>query len=369
MLMLGLGAVSSVPSAFPDEWMRGAVFFLNSQKDVAVNTTLSALGSARAELGVDTVAIQYMWAAANGTSSSVFADDRTQLAADLETLINAAHGHGLQVLLKPMVVAVNSTTSPRGELVPRLHPTDAAAWFASYEQLLIPTASMAERLGVKALAVGLELEALVSHEASWRALIHKVRGLFKGQLTYSSNPLVNETSSVAFWDAVDYIGAELYLPFVLDPSPNASLILSRAQMVATYSLLLRHFLLDWHAALWPKRKILVTEFGYPSSNIGMRIPWSNPDGHPGSRPLPASCTGVHASNLTAQAAAYDVALSAFAANPTVFNGAFQLWYGTPGTSDWIGDREKPGSLWACGWTPACKSGTVSALRRAFAKTT
>ena len=112
--------------AYPASWMRGSVIYINSQADATQNGTVAGLGQAK-DMGATHVALQYMWAQANSTSSEVYANNRTPTQDGLQALVESAHDIGLGVLLKPMVVGEH------GELMPTLSPTDPAAWFAAAE--------------------------------------------------------------------------------------------------------------------------------------------------------------------------------------------------------------------------------------------
>lgn len=248
-------------------------------------------------------------------------------------------------------------------LFTQVDPADPEAWFTSYANLLLPVARLAESLGVHALAVGIELELFVAKEEErWRSLIKEVRKVFSGSLTYGSEPLRGETSKVPFWDALDFIGVDLYLP-VVDPfKRNASLVVTREEMASTFESLLQRFVLNWY---WKQknlsRKIVVMEIGYPSSNKGMRVPWKLPDeGH--------SCSGDYAANFTAQSTAFEVALQSIGKHSDVFAGVLQFWTGVKSSADFwepgtvIG---APDSQWGCGWNVQGKSSSITVFRNAF----
>jgi hypothetical protein len=51
---------------------------------------------------------------------------------------------------------------------------------------------------------------------------------------------------VPFWPAVDFIGLNVYFPFVLQRGPKAKLKPSRYQMKKTFNLLQERFILSWY---------------------------------------------------------------------------------------------------------------------------
>ena len=229
--------------------------------------------------------------------------------------------------------------------------------------MLLPLARLAESLGVHALAVGIELNLFVAEEEQrWRSLIKEVRKVFSGRLTYGSQPLRGETSVVPFWDALDFIGVDLYFPVVDPYKQNASLIVTRDEMASTFEFLLRRYVLDWY---WQQtdlnRKIVVMEIGYPSSNKGMRVTYLNPaEGQ--------SCSGDYAANFTAQSTAFEVALQSIGKHSDVFAGVLQFWTGLRSSADFwepgvtVGT---PDSQWGCGWNMQGKSSTITVFRKAF----
>lgn len=90
---------------------------------------------------------------------------------------------------------------------------DPAVWrrfFQSYTEFIVEQAAFAERHDVPIFSVGLEYEATTHHEEEWRALIHAVRQVYTGKLTYSAN--WDRVSGIPFWDALDLISVQGYFP-------------------------------------------------------------------------------------------------------------------------------------------------------------
>lgn len=108
-------------------------------------------------------------------------------------------------MLKPHVDVADG--SFRGQL----RPTDPVAWFASYHTMIDHYAALAADGGARTLVVGDELASQSGRTADWRALITEVRRRFAGMLTYGAN-WVDEAEHVGFWDALDTIGVDGYMP-------------------------------------------------------------------------------------------------------------------------------------------------------------
>ncbi len=152
---------------------------------------------------------------------------------EVEYIIREAHARGMRVLLKPHVETLNwAFGNPgRGELRPRGGDWDTL--FASYTDFICHYAQLAEELGVEVLSVGCELETMThafagldDPDARWRRIISQVRGIFSGRLTYSCafggppDATWSSPNHITFWDALDYIGFEIYrgLTYKRDPT-------------------------------------------------------------------------------------------------------------------------------------------------------
>ena len=102
-----------------------------------------------------------------------------------------------------------------------LRPRSVRAWFRSYRRFIQHYASLAERLDVDMLSVGLEYRSLdgPAHAADWRRVIRAVRARFSGSLTYGANG-ADAWTRVRFWDALDLIGIDAYFPLSKGGSPR-----------------------------------------------------------------------------------------------------------------------------------------------------
>ncbi len=105
-----------------------------------------------------------------------------------------------------------------------INPFDKGAWFASYTDVLLPIAEVAENNNVWLMVLGSELVELSSQPPFgsmtpfWSDLISDVRGVFSGSLSYGANSNTNDPNDrfsnekvhVGFWDQLDYIGLSAY---------------------------------------------------------------------------------------------------------------------------------------------------------------
>lgn len=148
------------------------------------------------------------------------------------SIIKQARQRGMKIFLKPHVDPITySPEKPQGR--GDSNPADWPAWYASYEQMVLHYAALAQQAGVEMLAVGTEIDP-AAHEGSgqgpqgggqtqfFRQLISKVRSVYSGKLTYSvSAGKPERAAEVKFWDALDYIGFEPYFP--MTTTPNAGI--------------------------------------------------------------------------------------------------------------------------------------------------
>ena len=257
-----------------------------------------------------------------------------------------------------------------------LNPTDVDAWFASYGALLLNVTRLAHAsaIAVPLLAVGIELLLIAPHTAHWQALIGHLRAsCLRCLLTYDANPLTvpSEQTVVGFWPQLDFVGVDLYFPYVLSRDMNATATMpGRAAMRALYDHILDVKLMQWYRNLSGSLPpLLVAESGYPSSNFGLQSPWlSAPEGCRNASLHLANGYNPYAGNQSAQAAGLSVQFEALTA-PAVaasFAGFVQFWQGYGGTGDGYATRDAPDSSWACGWTTAGKAEPTAMMRAAFA---
>jgi hypothetical protein len=371
VLLSLLVVCASAAGSLPDDWFRGSVYFALNANDFTVDGVLETLKYTQASLpGLTHVPLQWIYKQDNATSNVVRASPKTTPTLDsLRTIIRNVHSLGLKTALKPIVVARDNVQ------MMSLNPSDPVLWMNSYATHFLEVVSVAAAEGVDIISVGIELLIIASskdNEPLWRQLIAATRELCPAcRLTYGSNPLLDETQLVPFWDALDFVGVDLYFPFISPFAPAGTPMPDEAGMQAFYNLVLEKHLLNWYVP-WetnftrifgrPAPKLVVMESGYPSTNIGMRTPWLPADNC--SAPGPYGETA----NMTAQMLAYQVQFDALTAPPAVdyFAGFTQFWMGMPGSDDWIMNQNETGSNWACGWTIAGKP-ALDVVASAFAR--
>ena len=184
-------------------------------------------------------------------------DDRTINTASL------AKQMGIKTMLKPHIWLRHHEDKWRSD-IKMDSPEKWEQWFEQYEKFILHHAEVAEANQIEALCIGTELYICTTeHEAEWRQLIKKIRGVYSGQLTYAAN-FYEEFEKIQFWDALDFIGLQAYFPLTKELEPTLKSLEKGWEP---------HFkkLKKLHQK-WDK-PIIFTEFGYRSSKDAAIRPW------------------------------------------------------------------------------------------------
>jgi hypothetical protein len=273
-----------------------------------------------AALGGDTVMFVPNAFMEYANSNSIYIDLRRTLNADnLKRLILHARAEKLRVILMPIVLL--STPKLDTDWRGTIHPDDWDAWFASYQEMMLFYARLAEETGVNLLVVGSELVSAEPFVDEWRSTIHKVRDVFHGQLTYSSN--WDHYAMVQFWDALDIIGMNSY--WKLGPDDDSSV---KVDEIERRWAKIQKDLFAWQADM--HKPILLLEAGWCSLDNASYEPW----------------------DYTRQELNLDLDLQ-----KRLYEGFFASWWGKPQSAGflmWEWTPESPGGPDDKGYTPRGK---------------
>ncbi len=177
-----------------------------------------------AAMGADTVQLVVDPRQENGKSVRIYLDLRmTPGAEQLGRLIKHAKDKKLRVILMPIILLDDPQGNDwRGSNHPDspYHPDSWEKWFESYRDVMGFYAWIAEANHVDLLVVGSELVTSENKVEEWRRTISKIREIYHGRLTYSSN--WDHYTSVEFWDALDMIGMNSYWKFADSDEHNPS---------------------------------------------------------------------------------------------------------------------------------------------------
>lgn len=241
--------------------------------------------------GVDAISlVPYGGGRATGDSLQIRAAGRGSWENDagIEVTAAAAHQLGMKVMLKPHLWRFGPEVA-RTDQLRRL-------WFAEYCKFIEHYARLAERIHADIFVVGTEFGTLSSYEREWREVIAAVRAIYRGPLTFAPTQ-GPEFETIAFWDALDYIGLDNYYPLP-DSYSTAELVSKVEQVQKRYN-----------------KPVLFTEAGFSAVENAHRAPWEDET----DKPL----------SLDEQARCYEALLKAFYHQPW-FHGVYWWKVGTNG---------------------------------------
>ena len=242
---------------------RGANVTAYTPNGLASPQAEAALRDLRAQ-GADEAVFPVLWFMADRTASEIAPKpDETPTDDAIIAAVRRARALGMRTAIAPHIKVDDGTF--RGEIA----PADRAAWFASYRTMLQRYASLAQRAHADLLVVGSELVSMSPDTDAWTALIAEARDRFVGDLTYAAN-WVDEAEQVRFWDKLDLIGIDAYMPLTPDdPEPTV------AQLQAAWQPYLDRMRRVSDGA---GRPVLITEIGYTSREGTAQAPATEGDG-------------------------------------------------------------------------------------------
>ena len=143
---------------------------------------------------------------------------------------------------------------------------DFEQWFRQYRRWMLHYARLAELYQVDLLAIGTELDGVTHHEAAWRSLIADVHRIYSGPITYSAH-WGPDFERLPFWDALDYIGLNMYYPLAAPGEMPRADSPRLKQLVERIGNIARKY----------DKQLLFTEVGFPSSAKAAAEPWKEDD--------------------------------------------------------------------------------------------
>jgi hypothetical protein len=180
----------------------------------------------------------------------------------ISTTTALARKQGISTLLKPHIWVRNSWPGA----IKMNSDREWRAWFRHYENFILPYAVLADSAGIKIFCIGTELHQTVNRP-EWKALIKKIRGVYKGKLTYAAN-FSGEFEEVPFWNDLDYIGVQAYFPLASSKEPNLKeLEQGWEEPITRIEKIFKKF----------RKPILFTELGYKSTPDAAIEPWRWPE--------------------------------------------------------------------------------------------
>lgn len=139
-------------------------------------------------------------------------------------------------------------------------------WFSNYEKFILHYAQLAEKNNIELFCIGTELQQTTKREKEWRALISKIRSVYRGKLIYAAN-FHEEYEHIRFWDALDYIGVQAYFPLAKNQQAGLNeLIKNWNTPLASIESIHKKY----------NKSVIFTEIGYRSDVDAAIEPWRWP---------------------------------------------------------------------------------------------
>ncbi len=163
------------------------------------------------ELGVDWISVLVTWYQTNCWSGDIHRGANTPSDETIAHVIRKAHAQGQKVMLKVHLDLLDkSDGSWRGE-IGSLTEADWGKWFQKYTEFVLYYSNIAQKENVEMYCVGTELSTAATVKGyMWKDIIKKVRGRYRGLLTYAAH--WDRYSEIRFWDELDYVGINAYFP-------------------------------------------------------------------------------------------------------------------------------------------------------------
>ena len=179
-----------------------------------------------ADLGADTVLfVVHGWQDHAGSLDLHIDRQKTANAEEVGKLCDLAKAYGLRRILMPIVLLNNPRNGEwRGKIIPS--DRNWEAWFDRYRQFIVHFAKVAEQHDVEVFMVGSELIKTEQYTDQWRKIIGEVRQQYRGKLGYSANWDHYQTTKIAFWPLLDYVGMTSYYELASGPNPSLDDILT-----------------------------------------------------------------------------------------------------------------------------------------------
>jgi hypothetical protein len=175
--------------------------------------------------------------------------------------VQELHKQGVKTMIKPQIWVAYGVFSGKIEM------QSEEEWIRfenDYGAYIMAFATIAVEENSAMYCIGTEMQLVVkSRPQLFSRLIKKIRGIYKGKLTYAENWDCFE--NVKFWDELDYIGVDAYFPISKTGNPKKKdLDLGWKKYIPIFDSLSKAV----------DRKILFTEYGYRSIRRCAATPWS-----------------------------------------------------------------------------------------------
>ncbi len=217
------------------------------------------------KVGYDTVQINtFAYMKDRHETQIIFDRDPTMQDQFIEKEIQNLHESGFKVMLKPHIWIGGWKFDPDNwrSKIDFAEPKKREEWFSNYTNFIIDQAKLAESNNVEIFVVGTELVELSKYTDGWQRLIHRVRDVYSGELTYAAEGM--NAKNIKFWNRLDYIGIDAYFPLSKRNNPDVWELIKGWEK---YKLKMGKL-----SELYGK-KIIFTEIGFKSLEGSTIKPW------------------------------------------------------------------------------------------------
>jgi len=313
----------------PAETVRQRGLAIQLASGASAFATYAALLREIAGLGANSVLLSAAGYMEHARAQAIYIDARcTPSPGDFAALIREAHRLDLRVMVMPIVLL----SHPRGsEWRGVIDPPDWVEWWAQYRKFVRHFADIAREGEAEAFFVGSELVSTEKYTSEWVKTIELVRGLYRGQLSYSAN--WDHYKPIAFWDKLDFVSMTSYYTLADHKNPSVDEIIGRWRPV-------HKEITDWLKTTG--KPLVLTEVGWCSQEGAATAPWN------------------YYQNTNATAAGHEE-------QRRLYEAFLRVWDGTPGLSGviWWEWTAAPGGPSDFNYTPRGKP-AEQVLRRWFA---
>lgn len=210
--------------------------------------------------GANTINLVLVGWQENCSSASIFIDVRKAPSANrLKQLIAYSHKKGLRVSVMPIVLLERGR---EGEWRGKIKPDNWDDWWDEYNSYILYYAQIVEDADAEIFMVGSELISVETQTERWQSLIQKVRAIYHGRLSYSSN--WDHYKPIKFWDDLDIVGMTTYYDLTGGKPADIPTLLESWKPI-------KREILDWQATV--NRPIIFTEVGWPNQVTCAEYPW------------------------------------------------------------------------------------------------
>lgn len=242
-------------------------FVLTSyRKGEYVQSSTAQVAAQMAQTGVRAVEVMFTYYVQNSVNSTQIFADPEQSPSDDDVLnaIAQVHKAGMAVTMKPHIDCKDGVW--RANIGTKFTSAQQwSDWFANYTAFVLHAADLAILSGVPIAGfnVGTELDGTHAHATEWRAVIAAVRSRLGPSVPLWLGPnwgwdSVPGYQLVTFWDALDYLGVDMYAPLASHNDPTL------AEAVAGWQPLIANLSAWWEQHGSPTKGFIFAEIGYAS---------------------------------------------------------------------------------------------------------